>query len=109
MKPILPKPSLPPAAQTALRLNRMAARAALDTVVHPAHQHRPHTRSYDVVVGMVANSIPPLDASPQSLRDALNALTAVTAGAIARTVAVEEVSAGGAPAIWVRPSAGVGE
>ena len=91
------------AARTALRLNRMAARAALEIVVHPAHQHRPHTRSYDVVVGMVARSIPSLDGSPEPLRDALDALTAVTAYTSARGADVEQVVAGGAPAIWVRP------
>ncbi len=98
--------AIPPAARTALRLNRMAARAALEVVVHPAQRQRPRTRRYDVVVGMVANSIPALDLSPWPLRDALDALTAVTSYSVARSVSIEEVVAGSALAIWVRPQTG---
>jgi len=97
-----------PAARTVLRLNRMAARAALEIVVHPAQQHRPQKRNYDVVVGMVAQIIPALSDSPGPLRAALDALSALTSFTITRNVPVEEVSAGGVPATWVRLPGSVG-
>jgi acetyl esterase/lipase len=107
MKAHLPAVPIRGPARTALRLNRMAARAALEIVVHPARSHAsnrraPRTRAYDVVVGMVARSIPEIDASPEPLRAALEALTAVSAYATTRGVVIDEVVAGGANALWVR-------
>lgn len=96
---------VPQAALTALRLNRMAARAAFEVVVHPAPRRRPRTRSYDVVVGMAAQSIPALDGSPGPLRDALDAFTSLSSYTVRRNALTEQVSAGGVPATWVRPPA----
>ncbi len=96
----------PPAARAALQLNRMAARAALDVVVHPAHRQRPHTRSYDLVIGMVANSIPPLDGSPGALREALEALTSLTYLIRKTDLHTEATDVDGTPGLWVRPSTG---